>query len=124
MLPVLQCYDVSSEHFGKEVTRMASKIDEEQVKHVASLAKLQFDDDQLGKFTTQLESIIDLFETIDKVDTTGVKPMTSATDQVNAMREDIAVNSNQREALLNNAPDTEEGYIKVPAIIDESGDGE
>lgn len=121
---MLQCYDVSSEHFGKEVTRMASKIDEQQVKHVASLAKLEFDDDQLGKFTTQLESIIDLFETIDKVDTTGVKPMTSATDQVNAMREDIAVNSNQREALLNNAPDTEEGYIKVPAIIDESGDGE
>lgn len=50
--------------------------------------------------------------------------MTSPTDQVNAMREDIAVNSNQREALLDNAPDTEEGYIKVPAIIDESGDGE
>lgn len=108
----------------KEVERMSDKINEQQVKHVASLAKLQFDDQQLGKFTSQLESIIDMFETIDPVDTTGVEPMTSATDQVNAMREDVAVNSHQREALLNNAPDTEDGYIKVPAIIDESGDGE
>lgn len=99
-------------------------INEEQVQHVASLAKLEFSDDQLGKFTDQLESIIDMFETIDAVDTTGVKPMTSATDQVNVMREDKAINSHQREALLNNAPDAEEGYIKVPAIIDESGDGE
>lgn len=103
---------------------MASQIDEQQVKHVASLAKLEFSDEQLSKFTPQLESIIDLFESIDKVDTTGVVPMTSATDQVNAMREDVAVNSHQRDALIKNAPDTDDGYIKVPAIIDESGDGE
>ena len=48
---------------------MASQIDEQQVKHVASLAKLEFTDEQLSKFTPQLESIIDLFESIDKVDT-------------------------------------------------------
>jgi len=103
---------------------MASQIDEQQVQHVASLAKLKFTDEELSEFTPQLESIIDLFETLEKVDTTGVKPMTSATDQVNVMREDVAVNSNQREALLKNAPEAENGYIKVPAIIDESGDAE
>ena len=41
------------------------------------------------------------------------------------MREDVAVKSNEREALLKNAPDTEGGLIKVPAIMDdESEDGE
>ena len=103
---------------------MASQIDEQQVQHVASLAKLKFTDEELSKFTPQLESIIDLFETLEKVDTTGVEPMTSATDRVNVMREDVAVNSHQRDALLKNAPDAEDGYIKVPAIIDESGDAE
>ncbi|MFZ2353333.1 Asp-tRNA(Asn)/Glu-tRNA(Gln) amidotransferase subunit GatC [Paucilactobacillus nenjiangensis] len=103
---------------------MASQIDEQQVQHVASLAKLKFTDEELSEFTPQLESIIDLFETLEKVDTTGVEPMTSATDRVNVMREDVAVNSHQRDALLKNAPDAEDGYIKVPAIIDESGDAE
>ena len=103
---------------------MASQIDEQQVQHVASLAKLKFTDEELSEFTPQLESIIDLFETLEKVDTTGVEPMTSATDRVNVMREDVAVNSHQRDALLKNSPDAEDGYIKVPAIIDESGDAE
>ena len=103
---------------------MASQIDEQQVQHVASLAKLKFTDEELSEFTPQLESIIDLFETLEKVDTTGVEPMTSATDRVNVMREDVAVNSHQRDALLKNAPDAEDGYIKVPAVIDESGDAE
>ena len=46
------------------------------------------------------------------------------TDQINVMREDIADNWNQRQALLDNAPDTADGYIRVPTIIDESGDNE
>ena len=52
--------------------------------------------------------------------------MTSASDRENVMREDKAVKSSKEEtdALLNNAPDTDDGYIKVPAIIDESEDGE
>ena len=90
---------------------MASKITEQQVEHVAELAKLEFKDEELTKFTTQLGSIIDMFEDLTNVDTEGVEPMTSASDRENVMRED-------------NAPDTDDGYIKVPAIIDESEDGE
>lgn len=111
---------------GKEVERMASKITEQQVEHVAELAKLEFPKDELGKFTTQLGSIIDMFEDLAAVDTDGVEPMTSATDRINVMREDNAVRSSkeEREAILKNAPDTDGGYIRVPAIINESEDGE
>ncbi len=101
---------------------MTEKISEDQVKHVAELAKLKIDDDQLSYFTTQLDQIIGLFETLSLVDTDGVKPTSSVTDQINVMREDIADNWQQRQALLDNAPDTQDGYIRVPAIIDESGD--
>ncbi len=96
------------------------KIDKAQVEHVASLAKLQFEDADLGKFTTQLGDIMELFNTLSEVDTSNVTPTFSVTDQFNTMREDVAVNSHQKEALLKNAPDTEEGFIRVPAIIDES----
>lgn len=103
---------------------MTEKISEDQVKHVAELAKLKITDDQLPYFTTQLDQIIGLFETLSEVDTDGVEPTSSVTDQINVMREDIADNWNQRQALLDNAPDTADGYIRVPTIIDESGDNE
>ena len=52
--------------------------------------------------------------------------MTNATDRVNALREDKAVKASKEEtaALLKNAPDADDGYIRVPVIIDESEDGE
>ena len=104
---------------------MASQIDQQQVKHVAELAKLEFNDAELAKFTPQLGSIIDMFEELQAQNTDGVEPMYSPTDRGNVMREDVAVKSNEREALLKNAPDTEGGLIKVPAIMDdESEDGE
>ena len=48
--------------------------------------------------------------------------MYSPTQELSVMREDVAVANNQRDALLANAPETEQGLIKVPAIIDESED--
>ncbi|WP_268912653.1 Asp-tRNA(Asn)/Glu-tRNA(Gln) amidotransferase subunit GatC [Lentilactobacillus sp. SPB1-3] len=103
---------------------MSERISENQVNHVAQLAKLKLEADQLPYFTEQLDKIIGMFETLSKVDTEGVEPTTSVSDQLNTMREDIADNWNQRAELLDNAPDAENGYIKVPAIIDESGDNE
>lgn len=101
---------------------MAEKIDRQEVKHVADLAKLSFDDAALDKITPQLEEIIGLFNELQQVDTEGVKPMYTPTTEVNVMREDKGVRSNEREALLANAPETHDGLIKVPAIIDESED--
>lgn len=101
---------------------MAEKINRAEVQHVADLAKLSFDSAALDKFTPQLEKIIGMFDDLQKVDTEGVEPMYSPTTEVNVMREDKGVRSDQREALLKNAPDTQDGLIKVPAIIDESED--
>jgi len=100
------------------------RINAEQVKHVAELAKLEFTPDQLEMFTGQLEKIIGMFEELSKVDTTGVPVTSQVNDRRNALRDDVAVQSNQRQALLANAPETAEGLIRVPTIIDESGDGE
>lgn len=103
---------------------MAANLDREQVKHVAELAKLSFTDAELDKFVPQLEAIVELFDQLEEVDTTGVAPMTTATDEVNVMREDVAVKSSDelRQALLDNAPETDNGLIKVPAILDGSED--
>jgi len=101
---------------------MANRINREQVQHVAELAKLEFTDDQLDALTPQLDDIIGLFESLSEVDTDGVEATSSVTDQINVMREDVADNWGQSQALLKNAPDAARGYIKVPTIIDESED--
>lgn len=97
-----------------------NNITKNDVAHVATLAKLKLDDAQLEKFTNQFEDIIDLVEQLNEVDTTNVEPTFNVTDQLDRMREDQAVRSGDKEALLNNAPDTEDGFIRVPAILDES----
>lgn len=105
------------------------RIDAEQVQHVAGLAKLEFTPTELETFTGQLEKIIGMFEELSTVDTTDVPATMRLSDETLReanLREDVAVKSDEqlRAALLANAPETANGLIKVPAIIDESGDGE
>lgn len=93
-------------------------ISEEQVKHVAKLAKLSFSDDELHEFTSQLGKIIDMVETLEEVDTEGVPFTSNVVETINVMREDIAAEGWNRQELMRNVPESEDGFIKVPAIID------
>ena len=62
-----------------------------EVKHVASLAKLEFTDEELQKFTGQMDEIINMVEQLGEVDTTDVPVTSTVTEEVNVMREDVAV---------------------------------
>lgn len=98
------------------------KITKEQVEHVANLSKLHIADDKMDDFTQTLGKIIDLVEQLNEVDTTDVPFTMSVADNLNRMREDVAVEGWNREELLKNVPESEDGFIKVPAIIDEGED--
>ncbi|GCF94503.1 aspartyl/glutamyl-tRNA(Asn/Gln) amidotransferase subunit C [Enterococcus florum] len=93
-------------------------ISEEQVKHVAKLAKLSFSENELSGFTDQLGKIIDMVEQLSEVDTEGVPFTSNVIETVNVMREDVAAEGWPREELMKNVPESEDGFIKVPAIID------
>lgn len=93
-------------------------ISEQQVKHVAKLAKLSFPDAELHEFTTQLGKIIDMVELLEEVDTTGVPFTSNVVESINVLREDKAQAGFDRNELLKNVPESENGFIKVPAIID------
>ena len=86
-----------------------------EVKHVASLAKLEF--------TGQMDEIINMVEQLGEVDTTDVPVTSTVTEEVNVMREDVAVKGTDRTLLMKNVPEEKDGLIKVPAIIDESEEG-
>ena len=94
-----------------------------EVKHVASLAKLEFTDEELQKFTGQMDEIINMVEQLGEVDTTDVPVTSTVTEEVNVMREDVAVKGTDRTLLMKNVPEEKDGLNKVPAIIDESEEG-
>ena len=94
-----------------------------EVKHVASLAKLEFTDEELQKFTGQMDEIINMVEQLGEGDTTDVPVTSTVTEEVNVMREDVAVKGTDRTLLMKNVPEEKDGLIKVPAIIDESEEG-
>ncbi len=93
-------------------------ITKEEVKRVAELSKLSFDEKDLEMFTTQMGNIIDMVEELEQVDTTGVPFTSNVASEINVLREDVALKGESREALLSNVPETKDGFIKVPAIMD------
>jgi aspartyl-tRNA(Asn)/glutamyl-tRNA(Gln) amidotransferase subunit C len=92
-------------HFLDEKESIILKITRAEVAHVAHLARLTFREEEMEKFTSQLNDILLYMDKLNSVDTTGVEPMTHATVLHNAFREDIVKPSLANEQSLANAPD-------------------
>ena len=95
-----------------------SRISVDQVKHVAHLARLAITEEEASKFTKQLDDIISFAEQLNELDTENVEPMAHALEVRNVMREDHAQQGLPREEVLKNAPDHQDGQIKVPGIME------
>ena len=86
------------------------------VEHVARLARLELTENEKEMFTHQLSDVLRHVEKMNEVDTTGVEPMNHPIDFSNVMREDVKIYENTREELMQNAPDVEGEFFKVPKI--------
>lgn len=91
-------------------------ITKKDVEHVAKLARLELSEDEKEMFTHQLGDVLAHVEKMNEVDTTGVEPMNHPIDFYNVTREDIKIYENTREELMQNAPDVEGEFFKVPKI--------
>ncbi len=95
-------------------------IDEAAVDHVAKLARLNLSEEERARMQVELTAILEHAEKIQALDLEGVEATSHAIPLANVMRADeIRPSLSQQEALAN-APVTEDGYFKVPRIIEES----
>ena len=94
------------------------KISQEEVKHIASLARLKFTDSEVTKFTNDLGSIVEFAEQLNEIDVTDVKPTAHILDIQNVFRKDETHKSYDREKLLQNAPTKAAGCISVPQVVE------
>lgn len=93
------------------------KITLDDVRHVAKLARLALDEPRIKKFSVQLESILEYVDKISRVDVTGIEPMAHALPVHNVFREDIVEASLPLEKVLQNAPETDGPFFKVPKVL-------
>ena len=93
------------------------RITPDQVRHVAKLARLALDEPELQRLRGQLDSILEYVAKIGEVDVTGVEPLAHAADLKNVLRDDVVERALPVEQVLQNAPDTDGPFFKVPKVI-------
>lgn len=93
------------------------KITKEEVLYVAHLARLDLDDASIERFSQQVGSILEYVDQLNQVDTDGIRATSHAIDLTNAFREDAEKLHLDRETVLANAPQQEEGSFTVPKVV-------
>lgn len=97
------------------------KITEKEVRYVAELANLKLTDAEIARFEKELSGILDHFDRLNEIDTTGVEPMAQVlfeAGETATLREDVPVEPLGNDAALANAPQPGAGYFKVPKVIE------
>lgn len=89
------------------------------VEHVADLARLHLEPDEIDRMQEQLSKILDAIETLRDVDTSQVGPTASVLGLENVMRDDQAQPGLSRDAALANAPLRDDPYLRVPTVLEE-----
>ncbi len=93
------------------------KITGKDVEHVAMLARLAISPEEKELFTEQLNVILDYVDQLKGLDTEDIAPTSHVIPMQNVMRDDVVTPSLPQEEVLQNAPEKENGYFKVPKIV-------
>lgn len=109
--------DTANERATGTITHMPVEIDIERVAHLARIALTQ---EEMAGYSAQLVHILEHAERVQALPTDGVEPTSHPLPMVNAFRPDEVTESLSRDDALAGAPDSEDGYFRVPRILDES----
>ena len=90
----------------------------EEVKKIAFLARLSIKEENMEQYSQDLSSIFGLVEQMNAVDVENIEPMAHPQDAMQRLRADEVTETNQREKLMSNAPQTEAGLFLVPKVLD------
>lgn len=96
---------------------MSEKLTEEQVRHVAKLARLNCSDQEIHRFTEQLSSILEYVAQLAELDTEGVEPLAHCLPVHNVFREDEPRDSLSNDEALKNAPQRDGEYFALPKVL-------
>jgi|YNPMSStandDraft_2_1061718.scaffolds.fasta_scaffold08188_1 aspartyl-tRNA(Asn)/glutamyl-tRNA(Gln) amidotransferase subunit C len=103
-------------NFLKKFTKQMA-VSKQDVEYIAALAKLSFSEAEKEKLTAELNTILTYVEKLNELDTSNVEPLQNINERVNVLRDDTPTEPLSNEAALQNAPDFQDRFFKVPKVI-------
>jgi aspartyl-tRNA(Asn)/glutamyl-tRNA(Gln) amidotransferase subunit C len=93
------------------------QVNNELVGHLAHLSRLNVAPEKMDQLVTDMQDLVVFVEQLNALDTTGITPLIHMGDAVNVLRADEVGGSITRAAALQNAPETDGVFFKVPKVI-------
>lgn len=96
-----------------------AQLDEKTLEHLTRLCRVRCSQEEKNQLLNDLQQIFDYIEQLSDINTDGVEPCNSVLDLTNVFREDLVVEDERldRDYFLENAPDSDAGFIRVPTVI-------
>jgi len=94
------------------------KLDRDAVLHIAKLARVDLSPAEIETFGEQLSEILTHFDVLKGIDTEGIEPTAQALPLRNVFAEDVSRPSLPQDEVLALAPNTEDGYLRVRAVLE------
>ena len=93
------------------------EVSKEEIIHIAKLAHLKLQDSEIDNYIMNLQDILNFANVVNNAPVEGLEETIGSNSQFNVFRKDEIIQFNDRETLLQNAPDQEEGMFRIPKVI-------
>ena len=115
---IASCDPVSQPPVSQPIDMSEEILSVEDVRHIARLAALRIDEEEVQTMRRQLSDILAHFQTLAELDTEGVAPTGHTTDAHTVMREDDEMPAMDRNQTLSNAPFVDGEFVRVRPVIE------
>ncbi len=99
---------------------MGDEIDADLVRHIGKLSRIALSDEEVSRLTRQLGDVLGHFGKLRELDTENISPMAHAVELSNVLADDVPGESLSPEKALDNAPQRDGDFFKVPKVIPDS----
>ncbi len=93
------------------------EVSRDEIKHIAKLANLNLAEEEVDTYLLHLQDILNFANIVNNAPVEGLEETIGANDNYNVFRKDEIKNFGERELLLQNAPEQEEGMFRIPKVI-------
>ena len=93
-------------------------VDADTVRRIAHLARIAVPESEIAHLQGELNAMLAFVEQLQEVNVEGVEPMTSVTPMAMKKRADVVTDGNDAEAVLKNAPQSEDNFYLVPKVVE------
>ena len=93
------------------------QVEKEEILHIAKLACLNIKDEEIEEYRKNLQDILNWVNIVNRVDTSNINETIGSTNNVNIFREDEIKEFEDKELLLQNAPEKQNNMFNIPKVI-------